>query len=112
MNYTKLVWDPFQKSVPVDRRLQVTESKKEKRRWGLQRPYSSKYVNTMFARESLLYWKAANMRSDGRTDATYADDIDFGAEHPVDTTPEELAILAAWLDAGAPLKYPSNNDQK
>jgi hypothetical protein len=56
----------------------------------------------MFARESLLYWKAANQRSDGRSDATYSNDIDFGKDHPVAISPEQLKILAEWLDAGAP----------
>ena len=55
----------------------------------------------MFARESLLYWKAANQRTDGRSDSTYDDDIDFGADHPTGVTEEELAIIAAWLDSGA-----------
>lgn len=101
MDYDKLVWDFFQSSVPEEKRVQVSTSENERRRWGLQRPYSSKYVNTMFARESLLYWKAANQRTDGRSDATYPDDIDFGPDHPVDITEAELKILAEWLDSGA-----------
>lgn len=102
MDYNRLVWDPFQKAVPAPLRLQLSDSDKEQRRFGLHRPYSSKYVNTMFARESLLYWKAANQRSDGRTDDTYSNDIDFGKDHPVAISPEQLKILAEWLDAGAP----------
>lgn len=101
MDYHALVWDRFQESVPEGKRVQVSNSERERRRWGLQRPYTSKYVNSMFARESLLYWKAANMRTDGRSDETYPDDIDFGANHPVDITAAELRTLADWLDSGA-----------
>jgi len=101
MDYKALVWDQFQVAVPEDRRVQVSNSANERRRWGLQRPYTSKYVNSMFARESLLYWKAANKRTDGRTDETYPDDIDFGPDHPVTISTEELKTLADWLDSGA-----------
>lgn len=101
MNYKKLVWDHFQTAVPEAKRIQVSDSTRKNRRWGLHRPYSSKYVNNMFARESLLYWKAANERSDGRSDATYDNDIDFGADHPVDISDEELKTLSDWLDSGA-----------
>jgi len=102
MDYDKLVWDFFQESVPPERRVQVSETTDPRRRYGLHRPYTSKYVNNMFARESLLYWKAANQRTDGRTDATFADDIDFGPNHPVGITTPELRSLAEWLDSGAP----------
>ncbi|MBA6412693.1 PD40 domain-containing protein [Parahaliea sp. F7430] len=101
MDYDKLVWDPFQASIPEDRRIQVSNSNNPRRKYGLQRPYTSKYINSMFARESLLYWKAANQRSDGRTDQTYANDIDFGPSHPTDITEDELRILAHWIDSGA-----------
>ncbi|MEZ5529333.1 MAG: hypothetical protein R3E57_05310 [Porticoccaceae bacterium] len=101
LDYDKLVWDYFQLSVPADKRVQVSNSSNAKRRYGLQRPYTSKYVNSMYARESLLYWKAANRRTDGRTDDTYPDDIDFGATHPVQITPAELRVIGDWLDSGA-----------
>lgn len=101
MNYEKLVWDIFQVHVPAQTRVQLSDSKRSNKRYGLQRPYSSKYVNTMYARESLLYWKAVNERTDGRRDSTYADDIDFGADHPVMLTEEEITTLALWLDSGA-----------
>jgi len=101
MEYDKLVWDYFQHAVPEERRVQVSNSDNPRRRWGLHRPYTSKYVNSMFARESLLYWKAANQRSDGRRDTTYDNDIDFGEDHPTTITDEELKTLAAWLDSGA-----------
>jgi hypothetical protein len=55
----------------------------------------------MFAGESLLYWKAANQRTDGRTDDTYNNDIDFGADHPTGITPTELKVIGDWLDSGA-----------
>lgn len=100
-DYDKLVWDFFQTHVPEDRKRQVSKSTNVKRRYGLQRPYSSKYVNTMYARESLLYWKAANKRSDGRRDDTYPDDIDFGTNHPTNVTASELKLIGDWLDSGA-----------
>jgi len=101
MDYEKLVWDYFQQSVPVEKRIQVSNADKEKRRYGLQRPYTSKYVNSMYARESLLYWKAANRRTDGRSDGTYPNDIDFGPDHPTDITGVELKAIGDWLDSGA-----------
>ncbi len=101
MDYDALVWDFFQEAVPEERRVLMRDSENERRRWGLQRPYTSKYVNSMFARESLLYWKAANQRTDGRTDLTYPNDIDFGKPHPVRMTDAELRTLGDWLDSGA-----------
>jgi hypothetical protein len=98
MDYDQLVWDFRQQAIPEEQRMQVNESN---HKYGLQRPYTSKYVNTMFARESLLYWKAANKRTDGRWDGSYDDDIDFGPDHPTSITAEELQILAEWLDSGA-----------
>lgn len=101
MDYEKLVWDYFQTHVPKDKKVKVSETGNSKRMYGLHRPYTSKYVNNMFARESLLYWKAANQRTDGRTDHTYSNDIDFGADHPTDIAPIELKAIGDWLDSGA-----------
>jgi hypothetical protein len=100
-DYDKLVWDYAQKAVPEGMKLQVRESADEWKKYALQRPMISKYVHSMYARESLLYWKAANKRTDGRTDAQYADDIDFGADHPTNITATELGVLGRWLDSGA-----------
>ena len=97
-DFDKLVWDFFQKYVPEGSKVVTGIGSKK---YALQRPYTSKYVHTQFARESLLYWKAANERMDGRTDATYSDDIDFGAAHPTEITPDELKVIAGWLDSGA-----------
>lgn len=102
MDYRALVWDPFQERVPDSMRVIMSDSENERRRYGLQRPYLSKYVNSMFARESLLYWKAANRRADGREDSTYDDDIDFGPDHPWVLPKKDLERLALWLDSGAP----------
>ncbi len=75
---------------------------------GLRKPQLTKYVRFMNARGSLLYWKAANARTDGRTDDAFAvdapdgfADVDFGASHPTDITDEELAVIARWIDTGA-----------
>jgi len=74
----------------------------------LRKPQLTKYVRFMNARGSLLYWKAANERTDGRADADWADDaengfadVDFGAAHPTDIADDELAVLARWIDTGA-----------
>lgn len=100
-DYNKLVLDWAQKYVPDERKIRFSQSANPNRAFGLQKPYSSKYVNTMYARESLLYWKAANQRTDGRTDSTYNNDIDFGANHPTNMTTRELKLLGDWLDSGA-----------
>ncbi len=67
----------------------------------LNKPWLSKWVHLLSARQSLLYWKAANRRADGLTDDSRADDIDFGPSHPTSITADELGILSRWLDTGA-----------
>lgn len=69
----------------------------------LRKPQLSRFVRFLAARGSLLYWKAANARLDGRTDADFPDgeDVDFGADHPSAITPAELRALARWIDLGA-----------
>jgi hypothetical protein len=104
-DYEKLVWDNTQKFVPDERKLQTSSSTRPGWKYGLQRPYISRYINSMFARESLLYWKAANERTDGRTDSTYDNDIDFGPDHPTEMTVSELKLLAEWIDAGVNRGY-------
>ncbi|MCK9539950.1 hypothetical protein [Dokdonella sp.] len=66
-------------------------------------PWMTRYVNVFFARESLLYWKAAGERTDGRSDSTRRDDFDFGPAHPrpASLTDAELTQLANWIEAGA-----------
>lgn len=65
----------------------------------LARPYTSKWV-AKFARDSLLYWKCINQRADGRTDAQYDNDIDFGPSHPTSATAQECRLLGQWIDTG------------
>lgn len=65
----------------------------------LPRPYTSKWV-AKFARDSLLYWKCVGERMDGRTDAQYATDIDFGSAHPTGATPAECRAIGHWIDQG------------
>ena len=79
----------------------------------LAKPNLSKYVRMLNARGSLLYWKAANRRTDGRTDqqmpssadsgvSNYGQyDVDFGRDHPTSMTPAELRLLSRWVDTGA-----------
>jgi hypothetical protein len=100
-DYAKLAWDVSQVHVKPEWQVQMSTSTRKGWKYGLQRPYISKYINSMFARESLLYWKAANERTDGRTDSTYDNDIDFGADHPTTITTAEIKTLGAWIDAGA-----------
>lgn len=105
----QLVADSGQDYVPPDR-LAPMQTR-------LRKPQLSRYVRFMDARSSLLYWKAANERTDGRTDATFADDaaggfadVDFGPDHPTDITPEELAVLARWIDTAAGIGEAARRD--
>ncbi len=67
-----------------------------------RRPQVSKYIRAFNSLGSLLYWKAANERTDKNTDNTYIDDIDFGANHPTNITEDELGLLSRWIDIGSP----------
>lgn len=102
-NYDRLVWDYSQYHVPASMQVVVDATKTDrKRRYGFQRPQTSKYINNTFALESLLYWKVAGQRTDGRTDATHSDDIDFGAAHPAVLDAAGKSTVQHWLDGGAP----------
>jgi hypothetical protein len=77
-------------------------------RTALRRPQLTRYVRAFNALGSLLYWKAAGRRTDGLTDDTYTAaspepdrDIDFGAAHTTEITPEELGMLSRWIDLGS-----------
>jgi hypothetical protein len=100
----RLVADTQQLFVPADR----IAPNPTHEGFNLRTPQLTRYVRFMNARGSLLYWKAANARTDGRTDAQFADDaedgfadVDFGDEHPTEITAEELGVLARWIDTGA-----------
>ncbi len=89
------------------------ELKHPARQGVLAKPNLSKYVRMLNARGSLLYWKAANQRTDGRTDqqvpsnadsgiANYGQyDVDFGPSHITAMTAVELRLLSRWIDTGA-----------
>ncbi len=64
-------------------------------------PQLTKYMRAFNALGSLLYWKAANKRTDNRTDDQVSDDIDFGADHPTNITPYQLKVISRWIDTGA-----------
>lgn len=84
-------------------KVQMSTSSRSSKRWGLQRPATSQYVNSMFARESSLYWYFMESRQDGRTNEQYSDDIDYLLTHPaVGATEAEQRLLAFWLDSGYP----------
>jgi hypothetical protein len=96
--YARLVLDGDQQLVPPAKRYPHP----------IQKPQLTKYTRALNARGSLLYWKAANQRTDGRTDSQYTarsrpgwEDVDFGPAHPTTITREELAFLSRWLDTGA-----------
>lgn len=65
----------------------------------LGRPYTSKWV-AKFARDSLLFWKCAGARQDGRSDSQYRNDIDFGATHVSGATAQECLTIGRWIDTG------------
>jgi len=88
----RLAADYAQAYVPVAQQVPVLGA--------LRKPQLSRFVRFHAALGSLLYWKAANARTDGRTDADADDDIDFGEDHPTTITPEELRVLARWIDTG------------
>jgi len=67
-----------------------------------RRPQLTKYVRALNSRRSLLYWKAANQRTDNKLDADDATDIDFEANHPTSITANELGLLSRWIDIGNP----------
>lgn len=99
--YWCLVRDRSQSCVPPELRHDTAE-----RGDVFERPQLTRYLRFMNARGSLLYWKAANARTDNRTDIQFgpgdgADhDIDFGVAHPTDIDPDELRTLARWIDTG------------
>jgi hypothetical protein len=92
--YSAWVWDDKQIDFPGMKQ-QPTASGTQ-----LVRPYTSKYV-AKFARDSLMYWKCLGSRQDGRTDAQYANDIDFGAAHNSGATAQECRTIGQWIDSGA-----------
>lgn len=68
----------------------------------LRRPQLTKYIRAFNALGSLLYWKAANQRTDRFTDSDRDNDIDFGQNHPTNITKQQLWILSRWIDLGNP----------
>ncbi len=65
-----------------------------------RRPQLTKYIRALNSRGSLLYWKAANQRTDNRLDSDDPIDIDFGVDHPTSITSLELGMLSRWIDTG------------
>jgi hypothetical protein len=68
-------------------------------------PRLSKYVHMGFAIESLFYWKTVGRRTDGRTDATMTNDLDYGTpvgpDPHANVNPGHIRIIKNWLDSGA-----------
>lgn len=103
--YERLIWDSKQNHVDPAFRFKTklrNKKKKNKHPYSLSRPYTSKYYHAGFSRESLLLWKAANKRLDGRNDSSLNHDLDFGPNHPVPgITSDELRTISNWMDSGA-----------
>ncbi|MCB1950153.1 hypothetical protein, partial [Nitrosomonas sp.] len=68
----------------------------------LNRPWLSKYIKAFNPLGSLIYWKAKNQRTDGFTDTSFSNDVDFGADHQTAITPEGLKSLSDWIALGSP----------
>lgn len=101
-----LVEDGGQSCVPETQRMNTGAGGSST---SFRRPQLTRYVRAFNSLGSLLYWKAAGERTDGNTDATFDDaspaedrDLDFGPAHDTTITPEELGLLARWIEIGAP----------
>lgn len=70
--------------------------------YSFRRPQVTRYIRAFNALGSLLYWKAANQRTDRNEDDSYTGDLDFGADHPTTITADELGLLSRWIDLGSP----------
>lgn len=81
--------------------LNPTQNGSEGGGFELGRPQLTRYVRAFNSLGSLLYWKAANERTDRRTDADADFLIKFGDPHPTEITPAELGLLSRWIDLGA-----------
>ncbi|VAW42191.1 hypothetical protein MNBD_GAMMA01-1589 [hydrothermal vent metagenome] len=66
-----------------------------------RRPQMTRYIRAFNSLGSLLYWKAANQRTDSNTNETNADDIDYITDHPTAITADELGLISRWIDTGA-----------
>lgn len=68
----------------------------------LPRPYFSGLV-ARYADWSMLYWVMAGKRTDGYTNADFADDQDYPTGHPaVNVTPAEIKTVVGYIQLGAP----------
>ncbi|MFT5356620.1 MAG: hypothetical protein ACI9KE_003845 [Polyangiales bacterium] len=109
-----LVHDAFQNCIPEARRMETFPSTR-----GFGRPQLTRYIRAYNSRASLLYWKARGERTDNHTDATFDAtseprdrDIDFGVAHETDITPDELGLLARWIDIGSAGGMPPHDTQR
>lgn len=70
--------------------------------YDLPRPYFSSLV-ARYADWSMLYWVMAGKRTDGYTNADFANDQDYPAGHPVvAVTPAEVKKVVDYIQLGAP----------
>lgn len=100
-DYDDLVWDSKQQAIPEDRRLITNPGKSGTKPYWLERPQLSLFIDSMYARKSLLYWMAVGERTDGLTDDQFDDDIDYAGWCDAGATEAEANTIKHWIDAGS-----------
>lgn len=93
-DYAKLVWDKRQEHSAK----QTIVNNNPTKGTFLQRPTTSRYISSDFARASLLYWACIGRRDDLRSNEDYSNDIDYPEGHPGFAGCE---VLGDWIDSGA-----------
>ena len=97
--YSRIVYDFEQIDFPWLSR-KVGQTGDEATPYNLARPHTSSW-SSKFALESPLYWYARNARTDGKTNNSDADDIDYLTTHESGVTKVEANIIGRWIDLGA-----------
>ena len=98
LNYDGLVWDLQQAQVPDQFKSPLNTAGTY---FTLNRPLSSKYINSNLCVNAPLQWYVENQRLDGFTNEQFDLDIDFAGNHPTELTTIEKKLFCAWIDAGA-----------
>ena len=86
------------------------------RRYWLDLPMRSAWLDVIFPTESPLLWYASGRRLDGRSNADRANDIDYRTDGDADPhdgllTPEQITKLERWLETGAYSCHPETPEQ-
>lgn len=97
--YSRIVYDFEQKDFPwLTRKSGQTDEVTTP--YNLARPHTSWWLSK-FALESPLYWYASNKRTDGRSNSSYDNDIDYIESHKSTVTKREAQLIGLWIDQGA-----------